>query len=107
MANRGRGRRGRPWDNSQPLPVFDPHAFIEAIGAAVAIIVQASAVATTTARTSAKVGQGGTSNLQGFQEHHPPTYMGRGDSMVKIAIKPVKKLHLNFSEKWQNCNFPE
>ena len=38
------------------------------------------------ARTSATVGQGGTSNLQGFQAHHPPTYMGGGDSMVRIAL---------------------
>ena len=63
MENRGRGRRGRPRENSQPPPVFDPQAFIEVIGAAVAIIVQASIVDTTTARTSATVGQGGTSNL--------------------------------------------
>ena len=79
MANhRGRGSRGRPRDNSQPPPVFYPQAFIEAIGIAVAIIVQASVVATTIARTSATVGEGGTSNLQGFQAHHPPTYMGEG-----------------------------
>ena len=43
-------------------------------------------MATTTARTSAKVGQGGTSNLQGFQEHHPPTYMEGGDSMVRTVM---------------------
>ena len=42
MASRGKGRRGRPWENSQPPHLFDPLAFIEAIGAAVAIIVQAS-----------------------------------------------------------------
>ena len=62
MENRGRGRRGRPRDNSQPPPVFDPQAFREAIGNAVSIIVQASVVAATTAQTSAMVGQGGTSN---------------------------------------------
>ena len=66
--------------------MFDPHAFIEAISTAVAIIVQASAVTATTARTSATVGQGVTSNLQGFQAHHPPTYMGGGDSMVRTAL---------------------
>ena len=66
--------------------MFDPQAFIEAIGAAVAIIVQASIVAATTAQTSAMVGQGGTSNLQGFQAHHPPTYIGEGDSMVRTAL---------------------
>ena len=66
--------------------MFNPQAFIEAIGAAVSINVQASVVAATTTRTSATVGQGGTSNLQGFQAHHPPTYMGGGDSMVRIAL---------------------
>ena len=49
MENRGRGRRGCPRDNSQPPPVFDPQAFIEAVGATVAIIVQASVVAATIA----------------------------------------------------------
>ena len=63
MENRGRGRRGRPWEYSQPLPMFDPQPFIEAIGADVAIILQASALAATTARTSATKRQGGTSNL--------------------------------------------
>ena len=43
-------------------------------------------MAATIARTSATVGQGGTSNLQGFQEHHPPTNMGGGDSMVRTAL---------------------
>ena len=66
MENRGGGRRGRLRENNQPPPVFDPQAFIEAIGAAVPIVVQASFVAATTAWTSATVGQGGTSNLQGF-----------------------------------------
>ena len=55
-------------------------------GAIVTIIAQASAVAGTIAQTSAKVGQGGTSNLQGFQAHHPPTYMGGGYSMVKTTL---------------------
>ena len=40
----------------------------------------------TIARTSAIGGQGGTSNLKGFQAHHPPTYMGGGDSMVRTAL---------------------
>ena len=43
-------------------------------------------MAATFARTSATKGQGGTSNLQGFQAHHPPTYMGGGDSMVRTAL---------------------
>ena len=63
MANRGRGRRGCPQENSQPPLVFDPQAFREAIGVVVDIIMQANATVATTARTSATVGQGGTSNL--------------------------------------------
>ena len=43
-------------------------------------------MAATLARTSATVGQGGTSNLQGFQAHHPLAYMGGGDSMVRTAL---------------------
>ena len=43
-------------------------------------------MATTIARTSEIVGQGGTSNLQGFQAHHPSTYMGGGDLMVRTAL---------------------
>ena len=43
-------------------------------------------MAATIAWTSAMVGQGRTSNLQGFQAHHPPTYMGGGDSMVRTAL---------------------
>ena len=66
--------------------MFDLQAFIEAIGAAVAIIVQVSVVAATTTQTSATVGQGGTINLQGFQAHHPPTYMGGGNSMVRTSL---------------------
>ena len=55
-------------------------------GSVVAIITQASAVVATIARTSTIVGQGGTSNLQGFQTHHHPTYMGGGDSMVRTTL---------------------
>ena len=55
-------------------------------GATVAIIAQASAVAAAITRTSATVGQGGTSNLQGFQAHHPLTYMGGEDLMVRTAL---------------------
>ena len=43
-------------------------------------------MAATIAQTSAMVGQGRTSNLQGFQAHHPPTYMGGGDSMVRTTL---------------------
>ena len=86
MASRGRGRRGHPRGNSQPPLIFYPHAFIKAMGAVVAIIAQASVVADTIAWTSATVGQGGTSNRQRFQAHHPPTYMGGGDSMVRTTL---------------------
>ena len=86
MANRGRGHRGRPQKNSQPPPVFEPRAFIRAIGAVGAIIVQASAVAATIAWTSVTMDQEWTSNFQGFQAHHPLTYMGEGDSMVSTTL---------------------
>ena len=72
MASQRRGRRGRPRANSQPPPIFYQQAFIEAMGAVVATIEQASIVG----------GQGGSSNLQRFKAHHPPTFMGGGDSMV-------------------------
>ena len=55
-------------------------------GAAVAIIAQASVMVATIAWTSATVGQRGTSNLQGFQAHYPPTYMGGGNSMVRTVL---------------------
>ena len=45
---------------------------MEAMGAIVATIAQASAVG----------GQGGLSNLQQFKAHHPPTFMGGEDPMV-------------------------
>ena len=45
---------------------------MKAMGATVVTIAQASAVR----------GQGGSSNLQRFKAHHPPTFMGREDSMV-------------------------
>ena len=72
MASRGRGRRGCSWGNGQPAPVFYQQAFIEATGSVVATFAKASAVG----------GQGGSSNLQRFKRHHPPTFMGRGDPMV-------------------------
>ena len=62
--------------------MFDPQAFREAVGAAVDIIVQASAMAATTAQTSATVGQGGMSNFQRFIAHHPPTFTRGGDPVV-------------------------
>ena len=58
MVSRGCRRRGHPRDNSQPPPVFDPQAFIEAIGATVTIIVQVSTMVATIAQASAVGGQG-------------------------------------------------
>ena len=65
--------------------MFDPQAFIEAIGAAVAIIMQASVVATIISRTSATVGQG-------FQAHHPLMYMGGGDSIVRTTLATEREV---------------
>ena len=70
MASRGRGRRGCLRGNSQPPPVFYQQTFIEAMGIVVATIAQAAG------------GQGGSSNLQRFVAHHPPTFTGKGDPMV-------------------------
>ena len=78
MANRGRGRRGRPWGTGQAPPTFDQppvfnqQAFAEDVGVAAAVIAQASIAGS----------QGGPSNLQRFRVHHPPTFIGRGDPMV-------------------------
>ena len=72
MASRGQGCRGRPQGVSQAPPIFDQQAFAEAIGVAAAAIAQASAAGS----------QGGTSNLQRFKSHHPPTFTRGGDPMV-------------------------
>ena len=56
--------------------------FIEAIGAATATIAQASAVTATIAHANATGDQRGSSNLQRFKAHHPPTIRGGGDLMV-------------------------
>ena len=45
---------------------------MEVMGAAVTTIAHASAVG----------GKGGSSNLQRFKAHHPPTFTGGGDPMV-------------------------
>ena len=79
MASRGRGRRGRPRGTGQAPPTFDPpsafdqQAFVEAVGVAAAAIAQASIASS----------QGGPSNLQRFRAHHPLTFIGGGDPMVK------------------------
>ena len=79
MSSRGRGRRGGGQGNNQPPPAFDQQAFIEAIGTTTIIIAQTSVVVATIAQASATVGQGGSSNLQRFKTHHPPTFKGGGD----------------------------
>ena len=43
MASRGRGRRGRPYGDGRPPPVFYQQAFIEAMGAAIATATHANA----------------------------------------------------------------
>ena len=72
MASRGQGLRGHPRGDGRPPPVFDQQAFIEAMGAAIAIAAQADA----------SKGQGGANNLQMFKAHHPATFTGGGDPMV-------------------------
>ena len=72
MASRARGRRGHPRGNSRPSPIFDHQAFVEAMGAVVVVIAQASTVE----------GQGGPNNLQRLIAYHPPAFKGGGDPMV-------------------------
>ena len=78
MASKERGRRGRSRDTGQAPPtfdqppVFDQQAFVEAVGIATAAIAQAGIAGS----------QGGSSNLQRFRAHHPPTFKGGGDPMV-------------------------
>ena len=76
MASRGRRRRGRPRGASQAPPVSNQRAFAEAIGVAAAALIQASAAES----------EEGSSDLQGFQAHHPPTCIGGGDSMVRTTL---------------------
>ena len=54
---------------------------MEAIGTVTATIAQASVVATTISQANATLGQGGSSNLQRFKAHHPPTFKGGGEPM--------------------------
>ena len=72
MGSRGRGRRGRPRGTGQAPPIFDQQAFVEVVGIAAPVIAQASIAGS----------QGGSSNLQRFRAHHPPTFTGGGDPMV-------------------------
>ena len=62
--------------NNRMPSAFDQQAFIEAIGAAAAIIAQASAI----------VSHGGSSNLQRLEAHHPLTFKGGGDLMIKTTM---------------------
>ena len=72
MANRGRGRRGRPQGAGQAPPDFDQQAFVEVVGITTTAFAQASVVG----------GQGGLSHLHRFRSHHPPMFIVEGDSMV-------------------------
>ena len=78
MASRGRGCRGRPRGTGQvpptfdQPPVFDQHAFADAVGVTAAAIAQASVAGS----------QEGPSNLKRFRAHHPPSFIGGGDPMV-------------------------
>ena len=76
MASRGRRHRGRPRGASQAPPVSDQRAFVEAIGVAAATLIHASAAEN----------EEGSSDLQGFQAHHPPTCIGGGDFKVRTAL---------------------
>ena len=75
MASIGRGRKGRPQDTGQTLPVFDKQAFVEAIGITVAAIAQAGIAGR----------QGDPNNLQRFRTYHPPTFTGGRDPMGATA----------------------
>ena len=72
IASRGRGRRGHPRGTGQAPPVFDQQAFVEAVGIAAAAIAQAGIAGS----------QGGSSNLQRFRAHHPPTFTDGGRPLV-------------------------
>ena len=72
MASRGRGRRGRPRGTGQAPPVFDQQTFAEAVGITANAIAQAGIASR----------QEDPSNPQRFRTHHPPTFIGGGDSMV-------------------------
>ena len=76
MANRGRGRRGRPRGTGQAPSAFDQQAFAEAVRIAVAAIAQACAV----------VNQGGSNDLQRLEVHRPPMVRGGVDSRVRTTM---------------------
>ena len=82
MESLGRGHRGGGRGNNRMPPTFDQQAFMEASGAATATIVQANVAAATIVHASETASQGGSSNLQRFKAHHPPTFMGVSDPMV-------------------------
>ena len=50
-------------------------------------------MAATIAQASATGGQEGSSNLQRFKAHHPPTFRGGGDSMISNHwLRQVEKI---------------
>ena len=62
MASRGGGHLGRPRSIGQEPSAFDQQAFAEAVGIVVAVIAHVCAI----------VSQGGSSDLQHLEAHHPP-----------------------------------
>ena len=62
MVSRGGGRRGRPRSTGQAPSTFDQQTFAEAGGIPVAAFAHPCAI----------VSQGGSSDLQRLEAHHPP-----------------------------------
>ena len=60
---------------------------------------QASVVAATIAQDSSIGNQGGSSNLQRFESHHPPTLKGGGDPMVVIHCFRIVRKDMGASDK--------
>ena len=60
---------------------------------------QASVVAATITQDSSIGNQGGSSNLQRFESHHPPTLKGGGDPMVVIHCFRIVGKDMGASDK--------
>ena len=76
MASGGHEGRGGGRGNSRVPPALDQQAFIEAIGMAAAMIVQACGM----------VSQGGSNDLHRLESHHPPMVRGGVDSRVRTIM---------------------
>ena len=73
MARRKRGCRGDGRSNNPRPPALDQQTFIEAVVAANATLMQAGVVVATIAQVGVIGNQGGSSNLQRFKAHYPPS----------------------------------